>query len=140
MLDEICEYLQNWFVPEPKQDNFISDTFEISDGTLTIPNCQNGQYFRIKNSLFNDGVYQYPISDLTDEIFNGEIWLMAIPKNILELNTKITAFIAENKKGGFNSESFGGYSYNKATNSDGNIAGWQDVFKDDLKPYKKLKI
>ena len=38
----------------------------------------------------------------------------------------------------FNSESFGGYSYTRATNSDGLPLTWRDVFRKRLNPWRKL--
>lgn len=133
MLDEICKYLKNWF-----ETSHQDGVFEISDGTLTVPKCQTGQYIRIVGSVLNDGIYTYPLTGLKDETFKGSVWLLIIPKYIEDLDTKITEFVSENKKGGYSSESFGGYSYSKSTNKNGNISGWQDVFNEDLKPYKKI--
>ena len=132
MLETVLMYLNNWFVV-----GRYDDTYTIEDGKLTLPFLVNGQYFRIVGSLFNNGVYQYP-ADLTDETFDGSVWALAIPKALLSTVDEITAWQAKNGDSGpYTSESFGGYSYSKATNSKGMAVGWRDVFAAQLAPWKK---
>lgn len=132
MLETVLMYLNNWFVV-----GRYDDTYTIEDGGITLPFLVDGQYFRIVGSLFNDGVYQYP-AELTDETFDGSVWAMAIPKALLSTVEEITAWTAKNGDSGpYTSESFGGYSYSKATNSKGLAVGWRDVFASQLAPWKK---
>lgn len=132
MLETVLMYLNNWFVV-----GRYDDTYTIEDGGITLPFLVDGQYFRIVGSLFNDGVYQYP-AELTDETFDGSVWAMAIPKALLSTVKEITAWQAKNGDSGpYTSESFGGYSYSKATNSKGMAVGWRDVFAAQLSPWKK---
>lgn len=132
MLETVLMYLNNWFVV-----GRYDDTYTIEDGGITLPFLIDGQYFRIVGSLFNDGVYQYP-AELTDETFDGSVWALAIPKALLSTVDEITAWTAKNGDGGpYTSESFGGYSYSKATNSKGLAVGWRDVFSAQLAPWKK---
>lgn len=132
MLETVLMYLNNWFVV-----GRYDDTYTIEDGGITLPFLVDGQYFRIVGSLFNDGVYQYP-ADLTDETFDGSVWALAIPKALLSTVEEITAWTAKNGDSGpYTSESFGGYSYSKATNSKGMAVGWRDVFSAQLAPWKK---
>ena len=132
MLETVLMYLNNWFVV-----GRYDDTYTIEDGGITLPFLVNGQYFRIVGSLFNDGVYQYP-AELTDETFDGAVWALAIPKALLSTVEEITAWTAKNGDSGpYTSESFGGYSYSKATNSKGLAVGWRDVFAAQLAPWKK---
>lgn len=133
MLETVLMYLNNWFVV-----GRYDDTYTIEDGGITLPFLVDGQYFRIVGSLFNDGVYQYP-AELTDETFDGSVWALAIPKALLSTVEEITAWQAKNGDSGpYTSESFGGYSYSKATNSKGMAVGWRDVFAAQLSPWKKL--
>lgn len=132
MLETVLMYLNNWFVV-----GRYDDTYTIEDGGIALPFLVNGQYFRIVGSVFNDGVYQYP-AELTDETFDGSVWALAIPKALLSTVEEITAWTAKNGDGGpYTSESFGGYSYSKATNSKGLAVGWRDVFAAQLAPWKK---
>lgn len=144
MLAELCHELKNWF-----EKDKLFDTFTISDGSIVVPNCQVGQYFRIVGSVFNDGVYQYPATDLIDEVFDGAIWLMAIPKDVLVLSEEIDAWVE--RYGGvdsvamspYNSESFGGYSYSKSGggSSDGTskVGTWQGAFATRLNDWRKIR-
>ena len=133
MLETVLMYLNNWFVM-----GRYDDTYTIEDGKLTLPFLVNGQYFRICGSVFNDGLHQYPAENLTDEVFDGTVWALAVPKALLSTVEDITAWTAKNGENGpYTSESFGGYSYSKATNSKGMAVGWRDVFAAQLSPWKK---
>ena len=136
MLTEICAELRNWFVV-PNGVNI--QTYTISGGSIApLDFLQEGQYFRIIGSVFNDGVHQYPAADLTDEVFHGAVWAMSLPPDLIALSAKIQNYIEQNPASGFSSESFGGYSYTRATASDGSVATWRDIFRKDLNRYRKL--
>lgn len=135
MLYEIMRHLRNFFPTNTRKEG----SFVIEDGKISLLFVKDDQYILIEGSDFNDGVYKYPVSDLADEAFDGEITVLAPPREFLELVSDIEALVASNKgKEGFASESFGGYTYTKATNSAGNIAGWSDVFKDRLAVWRKI--
>ena len=86
----VCSYLRNWF--EKNQQNY-SGRIEIVNGALAETyNINAGQYFRIVGSSLNDGVYQYPVTTLTDETFDGSIICMAIPAAVLAIMGKIEAW------------------------------------------------
>lgn len=137
MLEEVLMHLNNWFLVP---DGIHEDTYEIKDGSITLPFLDDGQYFRIVGSIFNDGLHQYPATDLTTETFDGTVWALAVPKQIVLIADDISEW---NEKQGtpspYTSESFGGYSYSKATGSNGMPIGWQDVFKAQLNPYRKIR-
>lgn len=138
MLSEICREIRNWF-----DINRIYGTFIIKDGELQIDEglLQKRQYFRIVGSVFNDGVYQYPDTSMTDETFEGAIWVMAIPEEFLQLANEIDAWCRDNSellKSPYASESYGGYSYSRATSASGRPANWQDTFASRLNRWKKL--
>ena len=136
MLTEICAELRNWFVVP---NGVHIQTYTISGGRIApLDFLQDGQYFRIIGSVFNDGVHQYPAFDLTDEVFHGAVWAMSLPTDLIALSDKIQNYLEKNPDSGFSSESFGGYSYTRATASDGSVATWKDVFRKDLNRYRKL--
>lgn len=127
-------------------------SFEIFEGKLInadfIRSIKNNQYFRITGSIFNDGVYKYT-SDLAliDEIFTGSIWLMAIPKEVIDLDKEIEDW--KNKyltldgeaMSPFQSESFGGYSYSKVSSgnsSNSSVPTWQSTFASRLNQWRKI--
>ncbi len=137
MLEQVLTYLNNWFLM-----GIYEGTYTIQDGSITLPFLQNGQYFRVIGSVFNDGLYQYNDElSLTDEVFDGVIWALAVPKAIISLTAEIEAWQKKNGEtvaSPFTSESFGGYSYTKAANeSTGAALTWQDVFGSRLSAYKK---
>lgn len=152
MIEAICRELNNWFDRNSDgSDNRYFGTFAIEDGIIDLSetDIKDGQYFRIIGSTFNDGVHQFPATDLQDETFDGAVWLMAIPKAVLDLATEIEAW--EAKYGGvdspsmspFNSESFGGYSYSKSSRSgsgvDESAGTWQGKFASRLNKWRKIR-
>lgn len=138
-LSEICKELNNWFDTERR-----FGTFTISDGSLEADFLQDGQYFRIVGSVFNDGVYTYPVSSLTDEAFDGAVWAMAVPPDVLQLEVDVNAW--QEKYGDaaaspFQSESFGGYSYSKGAAANAGESGvtWQGAFASRLNQWRKVR-
>ena len=111
----------------------------MQDGGITLPFLQTGQYFRVVGSVFNDGLHQYPAKDMTEETFDGAVWALAVPKSVISLADEIAAWDEKNGvPGPYTSESFGGYSYSKATNTSGVAVGWQDVFKGRLNTWRRI--
>ena len=148
MLDELCGYLRNWF----ERAKFIGH-FKIENGVITSFNdgdmgLLDGQYIRIIGSVLNDGVYVYgaTIEGLQNEEFDGAVWSLAIPKEIVALAKDIEDW--QEKYGGadsaamspYSSESFGGYAYTKsAGNSEnGGLGGWQNAFASRLSQWRKI--
>lgn len=147
MLTELCQELRNWF----ERKKFFG-TFTIEDGQIEVPDgsLQDGQYFRIIGSVFNDGVHKYePESEnaeqLVDEVFEGAIWSMAVPPSVVDLSERISEW--ETKYGDsvsspYSSESFGGYSYTKASSGQGNAVSdnptWRSTFAGELNKWRKI--
>ena len=140
MLEKVLTHLKNWFVVPRGVHPGI---YTIENGKLELPFVQKGQYFRICGSVFNDGLHKYGEPTLTDETFTGAVWALAIPKAVVVLAEKIEEW--QNKNGEaiyspYTSESFGGYSYTKATDSKtGAQATWETVFRSELHPYRKMR-
>lgn len=148
MLTEICADICNYFPPhfhghetgvDVKRGHYI-----ISGGAISpLDFVKVGQYFRIVGSGLNDGVHQKTINSLTelkDEEFDGDIWVMSIPSDLLALNEEIEAFCNSNKTTPFSSESFGGYSYTIATDRNGNSVNWKTAFSSQLNRYRRIHI
>ena len=138
MLTEICAELRNWFVVP---NGVHIQTYTISGGSIApLEFLQEGQYFRIIGSVFNDGVHQYPATDLTDEVFHGAVWAMALPPSLIALSAEIEEYNKSDagKASPYISENFGGYGYTKATGSNGKVLTWKSVFADALNRYRKL--
>ena len=138
IITEICAELRNWFVVP---NGVHIGTYTISGGSIApLDFLQEGQYFRIIGSVFNDGVHQYPAADLTDEVFHGAVWAMALPPSLIALSAEIEEYNKSDagKASPFTSESFGGYAYTKATDANGAPIGWQKAFARRLDQWRKL--
>ena len=139
MLEQVLMHLKNWFLVP---GGIHEGTYTIEDGGIALPFLANGQYFRICGSVFNDGLHQYPASDLKAETFEGTVWALAVPQAVIELAAEIEAW--QTKSGDasvspYQSESFGGYSYSKATDSaTGGAVTWQSAFRSRLSAWRKL--
>ena len=133
MLTELCKEIRNWF-----ETDKVFNTFTIENHTIDLSDfVQDGQYFRIVGSVFNDGVYQYP-----DETFDGAIWPMAVPSAVVELESEIGEWVG--KYGAvvsspYVSESWMGYSYSKPSgDANGNSTTWQNAFAKRLNQWRKI--
>ena len=139
MLEQVLMHLKNWFLVP---GGIHEGTYTIEDGGIALPFLANGQYFRICGSVFNDGLHQYPASDLKSESFDGTVWALAVPQAVIELAAEIEAWQKKNGDASvspYQSESFGGYSYSKATDSaTGGAVTWQSAFRSRLNNYRKL--
>ena len=142
MLESVLTHLKNWFVVPRGVHEGI---FTIENGSLELPFLQNGQYYRICGSVFNDGLHKYgdEADKLQNETFSGTVWALAIPKAVVELSAKIEEWQSKNGDAvasPYSSESFGGYSYTKATDSTtGAVATWETVFRNQLNPYRQIR-
>lgn len=135
MLYQVCKHCRNFF-----QIGYSVGEFEIEDGTISLP-LLDGQYFMIEGSTLNDGIYCYPESGLIDETFHGTIYRLAIPKEFLDLVHDIEKYCESESKNGvglYQSESFGGYTYTRATNASGNAASWTNAFASRLNVWRKI--
>lgn len=140
MIEQVCAYIHNYF-----HGDRYHGRFAIEDGVLTVDGLVDGQYFQICGSKFNDGVHTYPSDDLVDETFEGVIWEMRPPRLFLKLVDEISTW---NDKYGsvaqspYSSESFNGYSYQKAQNYASSGGGfkdtWQTIFGSQLNQWRKL--
>jgi hypothetical protein len=136
MLEQILRHLNNYFVVK---DGVHKGTFEVSSGTLSLDFLQENQYFRVVGSVFNDGVYKYPAEDMVDEVFEGEVHAMAVPKAVVDLSAEIDAWCTNNPPSAYTSEAFGGYSRTLAVSSGTGVpVSWQDVFRGRLNAWRKL--
>ena len=126
MLDRICGFIHNYFTDDA---DIHAGTWTIENGSVTLPFLLHGQYFRIVGSALNDGVYQYPYSELSDETFTGQIWAMKVPKAVLDIAAEADALLKTDAVAEINSpytsESvIGAYSYTKSAGASGGVNAW----------------
>ena len=136
MLEQLLRHLKNYFAAEK-----YFGAYKIEKGSITLPFLIEGQYFRIIGSVFNDGIYKYPDATLTDEEFDGAIWALAIPPEVISLADEIKNWqekYGENVNSPYQSESFGGYSYTAKNNNEGNNFTWKNAFANRLNEWRKI--
>lgn len=132
MIDEICASLHNYFAVD-----IVPGEYTVNDGEITLPFLAAGQFFRVVGSVFCDGVYRCGDKLPADETFDGAIWALAIPPALEAIAVEIEEWKAKNAEvinSPYQSESFGGYSYTKGSDS----ASWQGVFAKRLNRWRKL--
>lgn len=156
MLTEVCNFIHNYFEYERN-----SGEYTIENGMIDLDEIVRiGQRFRIVGSAMNDGIYTYRAegiydddnkipATLDDETFTGCIVSMSVPKAVLQIVSEIVDWITANKAvldSPYVSESFGGYSYTKAsgTGSSAALSGsgrpltWREQFGTRLNAYRKI--
>ena len=142
MLSEVCAEVRNYF---------IKSTSDIHNGKFTIKGgkiapldfLQKNQYFRIVGSVFNDGVYKNTFNlELTDEVFEGSVWAMSVPPDFIALSDEIDTYNKSDmaKPSPYTSESFGGYSYSKATDKDGVPLDLRNIYASRLNRYRSISV
>ena len=151
MIGDICAEIKNYFTYE--EDKHIDD-YVISEGQISPILDFPTDYIRIVGSRLNDGVHKvsdFATNPLQDEAFHGAIWIMSPTADFLALVDEISAWQAKN--GGvdsnnmspFTSESFGGYSYSKASGGSAESGGssvptWQSTYAARLKNYRRIRV
>lgn len=139
IIDDICAYLRNWFLSPA---DVHEGAYTVIDGEIALPFLAPGQFYKIVGSVFNDGVHRYKDADdtLTDEAFTGAVWALSLPPALLSMAEEIEKWTEDNAAAltsPYQSESFGGYSYTKASGSDGALS-WKDVFAPRLARWRKI--
>ena len=152
MLQQVCEFIHNYFIRDRKQGEFT-----IANG-MSSPSdfLQEGQRFLIVGSVFSDGIYTFHsdgiyndddtlAAGLTDEDFAGSVCALAVPPAVTALSEEIANWVEANGdviNSPYNSESFGGYSYTKSTNGGNGTANvlspWQSQFAGQLNRWRKV--
>lgn len=138
-LYEILRYLHNFF----PGDQWICVGEPIKDGHITFPGLEDGDIYLIEGSRRNDGLHVYGNWDLRGEILTGYVTECRIPPDLLALADEINTWQSKNAEAlesPYQSESFGGYSYTKASGSTGTgePTSWKTVFGPRLRTWRKL--
>lgn len=150
MLTEVCAEIRNYFTYE--KDKHFGD-FAIVDGQIVPFIDFPTDYIRIVGSHLNDGVHRLSDEDdiLVDEgVFHGAIWVMSPPAAFLALVGEIETWQEMNGKADssamspYQSESFGGYSYSKASGGSAesgisSVPTWQATYASRLNIYRRIR-
>lgn len=138
-LYELLVYLRNFF-PGEKWQFFGED---ITEKRLFLPGLENGDYYLIEGSRRNNGIHVYGNSDLRNETYSGIVTELCIPTELLILLDEINVWQekhAEALQSPYQSESFGGYSYTKSSESGGTgeSMSWKTAFAPRLRMWRKI--
>ena len=141
MIQRILDHIHNYFILSVEHGRF-----KIEQGVLNVDTLQDGQYFKIEGSVFNDGVHKFGSENLQDEEFEGRVSGLGIPKSLLELADEIEDWIdkyGDAANSPYQSESFGGYSYSKRSSGNSGSrnmdnVSWENVFATRLNAYRKI--
>ena len=149
MIQQICEYIHNYFSQDARQG-----TYTIDAGMISLPFVKDGQRILIVGSDLNDGVYTYhtdgikndddtSAAGLRDETFYGSVCALAVPPSVIALSEEIKTWVAKYGdviNSPYQSENvIGVYSYTKASGSGSARPGsWQEVFGDQLNRWRKV--
>ena len=132
----VMRHVRNFF-----ERGWMDGTLIISGGVLSVP--VDAPYIAITGSRHNDGVHRM-LSDtvaerpLRNETFSGRIWLLYPPADFLDLCRDASKFDDKNPAGELKSESFGEYSYTRASAGSGGLLTWETALASRLMPYRRM--
>ncbi len=152
MLQEVLEYIHNYFVPERAK----RETYTISGGMISPAfGAEEGDRFLVCGSRRNDGVYTWHgygvmnddddrAAGLRDETFAGTIRVMDVPPPVIALSEEICKWAEtyeQQLSSPMQSESFNGYSYTlrsgRQTGGGSGPLTWRDQFRDRLERWRR---
>ena len=138
-LYELLVYLRNFFPGLHWQ--FTGE--EITGNRVVIPGLETGDYCLIEGSRRNNGIHVYGDADLRNETYTGIVTEICVPPEVLAILEEINAWQEKNAEAiqsPYQSESFGGYSYTKASGSSGSgeSTSWKTVFAPRLRIWRKI--
>lgn len=118
-------------------DRAVSGTITIQDGSVSLP-LLPGQYFWLTGSVYSTGLRKEGVT-MPNETFVGTFVPLAIPPAFLDLAARLDEWTSKNvAPSPFQSESFDGYSYTRASGSNGGQLTWQDAFRDELAIWRTI--
>lgn len=131
-IGSVMRHCRNYF-----ETGVFDGDITISGGKLIAPALPDGRYIAIKGSMSNDGVHLLGNDDLQDEVFNGRVWALTPPASFVALCAEIAEYDGKNPAGALQSETFGEYSYTRASGQNGDST-WKGAFASQLADYQHL--
>lgn len=147
-ISNYCADCKNYFLKNGSAD-VHAGIYTINNGVISNTDFLiDKQFFAIKGSKLNDGVYYNTLEGrgmLLDETFKGAIWDMSVPPAFLEFCESAEAYKAKyNELGlnftGFQSESFGGYSYSLPAGAPEFMVQWLDRLNRSYRRWRRINI
>lgn len=121
----------------------MDGTWTLHSGALSPSDGFHvGDWVAVTGSVNNNGVYQLSegcvIPGAVDESWDGRIWLLAPPADFLALAEEIGNWAKQQGAAAAVKESFGAYSRELATDSEGKPLTWQAYFARHLAPWRRM--
>lgn len=142
MLGAVLASVNNRFAGEPVRGRWsVSTAGEIVPASGQDLPLASGQWCDVAGSALNDGLHQAGAGGLSDEEFEGTVTPLRVPRELLDLVYEIEAWQAAQGAAAapYASESFGGYSYSRATDpATGLPMTWEAAFRSRLNKWRKL--
>lgn len=133
----VMRQVRNHFEREP-----VEGVFTITGNGLSP--APDAPWVAIRGSKYHDGVYELAGGYLQgaegdlDEEFDGLVYPLHPPRDFLRLCEDIAKYDEQTPVGALQSESFGAYSYTRASGAAGGVMGWQEAFSAQLAPYRRM--
>ena len=138
---DVLASVNNRFEGAPVRGRFVVSGGEVRSDPPDALRLAAGQWCEIEGSSLNDGLHKRGDGGLVDESFTGTVTPLRIPRDLLDLVEEIDAWEEgqAGASGPYASESFGGYSYSRATDpATGLPMTWQAAFRSRLNRWRKL--
>jgi len=140
-MQQVMDACNNHFV-----QYFLEGNIEIENGALIDVDVHCCAYVYITGSAQHNGLYRVEQrddnavlidDDAPDETFSGCVYLLAPPRGFINLCADVAAWVEKNPVGGLQSESFGAYSYSRASGAHGAVT-WQEQHAERLRVYRRM--
>ena len=141
MLGAVLASVNNRFAGRPVRGRWSVSGGELHPASGQALPLADGQWCDVAGSALNDGLHRQGAGGLSDEDFEGAVTPLRVPRELLDLVSEIEAWQkAQEAAGGpYASESFGGYSYSRATDpATGLPMTWEAAFRSRLNRWRKL--
>lgn len=134
----VMRQVRNYFADEP----MVGEIEIRGNGLFPAPDAP---FVLIRGSGYHDGVWacmdgymQDMPEHLPDETFEGAVYPLHPPNDFLDLCREISDFDEKNPAGALQSESFGKYSYTRASGANGGVMDWQTAYRERLRAYVRM--
>lgn len=134
----VMRQVRNYFAGTP----LVGEIEIRGNGLFPAPDAP---FVLIRGSGYHDGVWecmdgymQEMPEHLPDEVFEGVVYPLRPPNDFLDLCREIREYDEKNPVSGLQSESFGHYSYTRASGANGGVMDWKTAFEDRLKSYVRM--
>ncbi len=139
---EVMRHLNNYFECGYREQVYIIMNNALQPDDLLV----EGAWVAIDGSVFHDGVYKLGPGNtliglpegLPDETFAGRVWFLRPPPAFLSLCGEIASFDEKTPLSALTSESFGNYSRSFAQGANGAALGWEGVYGERLRPWRRM--